>query len=329
MTSKDSPGSLQENMSRPSDLPGILAGLLILLVSTSGLIAGTPTDPTVAAPGKETASIKRLSLWDGKAPHGEGLSITNDAFITVYHPVKPNGVAAVICPGGGYARLSVDPEGYGIARWLNEHGITGVFLEYRLPHGNHALPLLDAQRAIRFIKFKAAVWGCDTQKIGIIGFSAGGHLASTASTHFDAGKPGDPDPINRQSSRPDFAILIYPVITMGAKAHPASRENLLGTNPPAALVDFYSNEKQVTTNTPPTFLAHAVDDTFVIPENSQAYYDALVAKGVPCTYQVLPSGGHGLNDHKGPMWEAWKAASLNWLADRGVLRTGAVGEGRN
>jgi len=258
---------------------------------------------------------EKLKLWNGHAPLGDGQLEQADARITVHKPEKPNGTAMVICPGGGYGGLVTGPEGHGIAAWLNRHGITGVVLEYRLPAGRPSVPLLDAQRAIRTVRANARAWGIDPAKIGIIGFSAGGHLASTAGTHFDGGDPKAGDPIDRNSCRPDFMVLVYPVITMGEKTHGGSRNNLLGKNPEAKLVELFSNEKQVTPKTPPAFLAHAKDDRAVVPENSRAFYEALQGQKVPAKYLELPSGGHGLNGYKGPMWDAWQEQSLAWLAE--------------
>jgi len=262
---------------------------------------------------------ERISLWNGKAPAGEGKTVKADAFVTVHRPANPNGASMVICPGGGYGGLVTGAEGHGIAEWLNRHGIAGIVLEYRLPRGNRFVPLLDAQRAIRLTRTKAVEWGCDPKRIGIIGFSAGGHLASTAATRFDRGLPDDPDLINRKSCRPDFAILVYPVITMGEKAHRGSRANLLGKAPDAATVDFYSNEKQVTSQTPPTFLAHARDDSVVSPDHSRMFYAAMQAHQVRGRYLELPSGNHGLNGYKGPMWDAWQTQSLQWLAHEKLI----------
>lgn len=264
-------------------------------------------------------ALPRLSLWHGKAPIGEGKIADADAFITVHRAEKPNGAAIVICPGGGYGGLVTGGEGHGIATWLNQHGITGIVLEYRLPHGNRFLPLLDAQRAIRMTRANAAEWGCNPKAIGIIGFSAGGHLASTAATHFDLGIPADPDPVNKQSCRPDFAILIYPVITLGEKGHGGTKHNLLGNAPDAASIALYSNELQVTDQTPPTFLAHAKDDKVVPLENSRMFYEALLAHKVPGKFLELSSGGHGLNGYKGPMWDAWQTQSLQWLEEQKLI----------
>ena len=261
------------------------------------------------------AAPERLPLWKGHAPTGAGQFETADAYITVHPAPKPNGAAVVICPGGGYGGLVTGAEGHGIARWLNQQGIAGIVLEYRLPAGRAYVPLLDAQRAIRTARSNAKSWGLDPAKIGIMGFSAGGHLASTAGTHFDAGDSQAADAVDRVSSRPDFLILVYPVITMGSQAHGGSRSNLLGKDPTPELVKLFSNEQQVTENTPPTFLAHALDDKPVPPENSQAFYTALQAHKVPSQYLELPSGGHGLNGYKGPMWDAWQAKSLLFLAE--------------
>lgn len=237
------------------------------------------------------------------------------AFITVHKPEKNNGTAIVICPGGGYGRLVTDAEGHGIAKWLNQHGITGIVLEYRLPGGRAMVPLLDAQRAIRMARSNAKEWGLNPARIGIMGFSAGGHLASTAATHFDDGNATAKDALEHVSCRPDFAILVYPVVTMGEKTHQGSKNNLLGKDPSPKQVDLFSNEKHVTKQTPPMFLAHALDDKPVPPENSKMLFEALKAQKIPAKYLELPSGGHGLNGYKGPMWDAWQKQSLEWLAE--------------
>jgi acetyl esterase/lipase len=254
-----------------------------------------------------------LSLWNGHAPVGDGTFSTEDAEITIHRAPHPNGAAVVICPGGGYAGLVLGPEGHGIAQWLNLHGITGVVLKYRLPHGRHLVPLLDSQRAVRLTRLHAAEWGIDPTKIGIIGFSAGGHVASTEGTHYDRGDAQSADPIEKVSSRPDFMILVYPVITFGEKGHAGSRTNLLGPNPTPELIEKFSNEKQVTDDTPPAFLAHAADDKVVPSDNSRMFAEALQAHKVPAEFLELPSGGHGLNGYKGPMWDEWQTKSLQWL----------------
>ncbi|MGB4708233.1 MAG: alpha/beta hydrolase [Fuerstiella sp.] len=275
--------------------------------------------PTAGVAQEKPASATRTPLWSELAPVGDGTTEASkeaNAFITVHHAAQPTGTAVVICPGGGYGGLVVGPEGHGIAAWLNKHGITGVVLEYRLPKGRHAVPLLDAQRAIRTVRANAKAWNINPAKIGIMGFSAGGHLASTAGTHFENGNATATDPINRVSCRPDFTILVYPVVTMGESTHGGTKANLLGKDPSPELLKLYSNELQVTANTPPMFLTHALDDKPVPPENSRTLFAALQANNVPSKYLELVSGGHGLNDYKGPMWDAWQEQSLAWLAER-------------
>lgn len=274
---------------------------------------------------------EKLPLWVGKAPIGDGAfeDAPANATITVHRPAadKANGAAIVICPGGGYGGLVDGPEGHGIAKWLNGHGIAGVVLNYRLPKGRAYVPLLDAQQAIRLTRANAEKWGVNPKQVGIMGFSAGGHLASTAGTHFDAGDASASEAVARASSRPDFVILVYPVVTLsGDKAHGGSRQNLMGANPKPELVDLFSNEKQVTDKTPPMFLAHAKDDGPVPPENSALLHAALQAKKVPSEYLELPTGGHGLNGYKGPMWDAWQKRSLEWLAEQKLTGPAAGGK---
>lgn len=264
-------------------------------------------------------SPKRIPLWPAEAPVGDGKFEKTNAAIHVHQPDQPNGTAMVICPGGGYGGLVMGPEGHGIAKWLNTHGITGIVLEYRLPRGRTYVPMLDAQRAMRTVRANAKAWNIDPKRIGIIGFSAGGHVASTAATHFDAGNPKSDDAIEQVSCRPDFAVLVYPVVTMGAKTHGGSKNNLLGANPTPELIDLFSNEKQVNANTPPMFMAHAKDDNVVVPENSRDLNAALQAHHIASEYLELPGGGHGLNGYSGPMWAAWQERSLAWLAEQKLV----------
>ncbi|MEI9893742.1 MAG: alpha/beta hydrolase [Chthoniobacter sp.] len=291
--------------------------LLTAAFSVASIAVFSPTLPADDVPPKP----EPLALWNGHAPVGDGTYQTEDAEITLYRASHANGAAMVICPGGGYGGLVMGPEGQGIALWLNQHGISGVVLKYRLPRGNCMVPLLDAQRAIRTVRFHSKEWGLDPHRIGIIGFSAGGHLASTADTHFDAGDPKSADPVAQIGSRPDFAILVYPVITMGDKGHPGSRKNLMGPDPQPEVIEQFSNEKHVTPQTPPTFLAHALNDTMVPPENSRLFFEALQASHVPAKFLELPSGGHGLNGYKGPMWDAWQTQSLAWLGEQKIIPT--------
>ena len=276
----------------------------------------------VSAASAVAAEPLRLTLWLDEAPLGEGKSEKVKVPITVHLPApeKATGTAMVICPGGGYGGRVVEGEGHGIARWLNAHGIAGVVLEYRLPAGNYHRPMLDAQRAIRVVRSHAAEWKIDPRRIGIVGFSAGGHLASTAGTHFDAGNDKSADPVERLSCRPDFMVLVYPVITMGEKSHGGSRKNLLGATPSAELMDLFSNEKQVTAKTPPAFLTHARTDAVVPVAHSQMFHEALKAKGVAAELQEFPKGNHGYNGYKGEEWDAWQKRSLEWLGERGLLK---------
>jgi acetyl esterase/lipase len=278
------------------------------LVTASGFAA----DPQPAEVGR---------LWPGDAPVGDGTREAANTQISVYlpRPERATGAAVVICPGGGYIRHVLNREGPRMAWWLNDHGIAGIVLEYRLPHGRPFVALLDAQRAIRTVRFRAKAWNVDPNRVGIMGFSAGGHLASTAGTHFDTGDPQATDPIDRLSCRPDFMVLVYPVVTLGIKTHGGSKTNLLGPDPKPELVELFSNEKQVTARTPPAFLTHATDDVAVPPENSRQFVAALKAHGVPVEYLELPSGGHGFNGCQGPMWEAWKAKSIEWMQRQGVM----------
>lgn len=290
----------------------VLAGVLCLCRASMTL---------AAEPAPRADDAQRISLWNGRAPLGEDKDKFEeaDAWITLHRPEKANGTAIVICPGGGYRMQVKDAEGHGIAAWLNQHGITGVVLEYRLPAGRPFVPLLDAQRALRTVRSRAAAWNLEASRIGIMGFSAGGHLASTAGTHFDEGNPQAEDEVERVSCRPDFTILVYPVVTMGEHTHQGSKKNLLGENPSPELVELFSNEKQVTDKTPPMFLAHAKDDEPVPPINSQQLFDALQAQHIPSEVLLLPSGGHGLNGYKGPMWDAWQERSLAWLAEQKLV----------
>ena len=282
------------------------------LVACVLLVVGSVADMTFA----DSLMAERLSLWNGNAPidqHGDFED--SDAWITVHRPAKPNGMAAVICPGGGYGNLVKGPEGHGIAKWLNRQGITGIVLEYRLPKGRSFVPLLDAQRAIRIARTNSNEWNLKTWQIGIIGFSAGGHLASTAATHFDAGDKKSNDSIARTSCRPDFAILVYPVITMGDATHSGSRKNLLGDAPDDELVAQFSNERHVSADTPPVFMTHAVDDGAVPVQNSRLFHEACKKRNVPSKLLELPSGGHGLNGYKGPMWDKWQQQAIAWLKE--------------
>ena len=229
----------------------------------------------------------------------------------------------VVCPGGGYAHLAFSYEGIDIGQWLNEHGIAAFVLKYRhrgTGYG-HPAPLDDAQRAIRTVRARAKEFGVDPQRIGILGFSAGGHLASTAGTHFDAGDSSSSDPVQRVSCRPDFMILCYPVISFTAPySHGGSRKNLLGENPDPKQVEKFSNELQVTPQTPPAFLWHTDADKGVPSENSVAFYLALRKAGVPAELHVYEQGRHGLGlAQTTPGADSWPESCIKWMRGRGLL----------
>ena len=222
----------------------------------------------------QAASQPELPLWPGGTPGALGSTPNDIPTLTPYLPEagKATGAAMIVCPGGGYAGLAAH-EGDGYARWLNENGVTAFVLKYRLgSHGyHHPAMLQDVARAIRCVRANAAKWNIDPKRVGIIGSSAGGHLAATALTHFDAGKPDASDPVERESSRPDIGILCYAVITMGPDTHNGSKQNLLGKNPSPELVELLSNEKQVTKETPPCFIWHTWEDKAVKVENALAF----------------------------------------------------------
>lgn len=277
---------------------------------------------TVACGSAPRLSRSQVRLWPDQAPVGDGIREACATELDVYLPTaeQNTGAAIVICPGGGYIRHVMDREGYPIAEWLAANGIAAIILRYRLPEGRPFVPLLDAQRCVRTVRAHAKEWDVDPRRVGILGFSDGGHVASTAGTHFDAGRPADPDPVERWSSRPDFMLLVYAVISMTEKPHAMSKTKLLGVDPSPEMVRLFSNELQVDDRTPPAFLAHAKDDSGVPPEHSRNLVSAMKSRALPVEYLELPSGGHGLNGCKGPLWEQWKAASLVWLAAQGVLR---------
>ncbi|MDR1336098.1 MAG: alpha/beta hydrolase [Tannerella sp.] len=242
---------------------------------------------------------KTVPLWNGHPPTdnelageavtGEGMSWISNisvAELEIHLPEKPvaTGMAVVICPGGGYAGLAYDHEGLMVARWLVKEGIAAFILKYRMPNRHREIPLDDAQQAIRHVREHADEYGVNPSKTGICGFSAGGHLAATASTHFATAGTG---------TRPDFSILFYPVITMTESTHGGSRANLLGEKPSKAEIHLFSNEKQVNANTPPAILFLSDDDRAVLPENSLQYYAALKRNDIPASMHVFPTGGHG------------------------------------
>jgi acetyl esterase/lipase len=244
--------------------------------------------------------------------------------LQIFRPAreKANGTAVIICPGGGYVRLSMDSEGTDVAKRLTEMGVTAFVLKYRLPNDQSQpdksiAPLMDAQQALRMVRQKAAEYGINPNRVGIMGFSAGGHLAATAGTHFTA-PVGDTK--DNTSVRPDFLVLLYPVISFtDSLAHGGSRKSLLGDAPSADQIRLYSNEQQVTAQTPPTFLVHAADDKTVKVQNSIRFYEACLRAGVPAEMHLYPKGGHGFGLNNKTTKDNWSERLQNWLDANGWL----------
>jgi acetyl esterase/lipase len=266
-------------------------------------------------------------LWPDGAPGAVGNEDIDKPTLTPYlvPAGRGTGTAVVVCPGGGYLHLAMDHEGEQVARWLNSLGVEAFVLKYRLgPKYHHPVELGDAQRAIRTVRARAAEFRVMPDRVGIMGFSAGGHLASTAGTHFDAGKASDADPTERVGSRPDFLILGYPVISFGPYAHKGSPRALLGDNPDPKLVESLSNELQVTAQTPPTFLFHTTEDKTVPVENSVLFYLALRKAGVPAEMHIYERGPHGVGlAATDEALSTWPGRLADWLRGRGLLNGGA------
>lgn len=276
-----------------------------------------------AASAELQKNAPRVLLWPDGAPGAMGTGEKDAPRITVCpaSKEKATGAGIVVCPGGGYGGQAMDHEGYQIAAWLNGEGISAFILEYRVAPYRHPIPLGDAQRALRLVRSRAAEWNVDPKRLGILGFSAGGHLVSTVGTHFDMGKPEAADPIDRESARPDFMVLCYPVITFKPPyAHMGSRKNLLGDNPDPALVENLSNETQVTADTPPAFLFHTSGDSGVPPENSVMFYSALHKAGVPAEMHIFEKGEHGVGlAPDDPALSVWPKLCIEWIRGRGFL----------
>ena len=276
-----------------------------------------PADPVKMPPGQP--------LWPHGAPGALGDTESDQPTIFPYiaQESRNTGTAVIVFPGGGYRNLAMDHEGDQVAKWLNSFGVNAFVLRYRLgPKYHHPVEMQDAQRAIRYVRSNAAKLHFAPDRIGVWGFSAGGHLAATVSTHFDKGDPGAPDPIDHIGSRPDFAILAYPVISFTTPyTHKGSLQNLLGENPDASLVQNLSNELQVTAQTPPTFLFHTNGDTGVPAENSVLYYLALRKAGVPAEIHIYEKGPHGVG--LAPLdlaLSSWPRRLEEWMQGRGLLK---------
>lgn len=256
-------------------------------------------------------------LWEKGAPEPDGVKAVSQPclFPLVLKSGRPTG-AVIVLPGGGYGGLAPH-EDKPIAEWLNRGGISAFVLHYRVAPHKHPVPMLDAQRAVRLVRFYAAEWNIKSDHVGILGFSAGGHLASTAATHFDDGQAAS-DPVDHVSCRPDAAVLCYPVITFGEFRNHGSMVNLIGENPPEALRQSLSNELQVTPQTPPAFLWHTSDDAAVPLENSLLFAAALHRNQVPCELHVFPHGNHGLGlAEADPIVGAWSGLCITWLKGLG------------
>jgi acetyl esterase/lipase len=289
------------------------------------LVAVLTAEALAQAPAPILQEPQTLPLWEGKAPGAMGSAPEDIPTLTIYMPPVTTGpmTAVIVAPGGGYRALSMNKEGRIPATYFNSLGIAAFVLKYRLgPKYRHPIELGDMQRAIRMVRSRAQEWHIAPDRIGVLGFSAGGHLASTASTYFDRGNATAADPIDRVSSRPDFAILGYPVISLTeAWTHQGSKTNLLGESPDASLVRSLSTDTQVKADTPPTFLFHTNADTTVPVENSVYYFLALRKAGVPAEMHIFKDGPHGvgmpMND---PALSEWPAVLGNWMKASGLLR---------
>ena len=281
------------------------------------------------------ARSQEILLWPAGAPGAKGTAAVDKPSITPYPAVtKPNGAAVVIFPGGGYSGLANDHEGKQPALWLNTLGVSAFVVKYRLGSAGyrHPIEMGDGQRAVRWVRANAAKYGIDPKRVGVLGFSAGGHMAATVSTHYDEGNASAADSIDRKGCRPDWSLLGYPVITMDKTfTHMGSRENLLGTTPSQALVDSMSNEKQVTAKTPPAFLFHSTDDGVVPIKNSRAYLDSLKKRGVAGELKEYDHGGHGygMADGKGgaptdAVLNTWPGLAAKWMEAQGFFKQATV-----
>ena len=303
----------------------MVACFVVVSVMAGSAQAPAPARATQAPAGRGSAPAGPLEilLWESGAPGALGQTDSDKPSITAYPaPRGSSGTAVIVAPGGGYGNLAIEHEGRQEAYWFNAMGVTAFVLKYRLgPRYHHPIELGDAQRAIRTVRSRAAEFNIIPDRIGMMGFSAGGHLTSTAGTHFDAGKPDATDPIDRVSSRPDFMILGYPVVSFDpAIRHNGSLRNLLGDNPDPKLIEDLSNELRVTPETPPTFLFHTTNDPGVPVENSVRFYLALRKAKVPVEMHLFENGPHGVGMALGdPVLSVWPTLLMNWMRARGLL----------
>lgn len=302
--------------------------LMLSLASAANAQQPAATAPVAPKPigrGEPPAATQpKMLLWPTGAPLAAGTEDKDTPWLWLYPAppeTMPSGAAVVVCPGGGYGGLATAHEGNEVAKYFNSRGIHAFVLKYRLSPYRHPVPMLDVQRALRLVRANASDWGVDPKRVGVMGFSAGGHLASTAATHFDDGAPTAADPIDRLSCRPDFAILCYPVISFTTEyVHAGSRRNLLGENPDPELVRLMSNELQVTADTPPTFLFHTGADTGVPPENSIMFYMALRKFKIPAEMHIYEPGKHGVGlATADPILGTWPARMVDWLKTRQII----------
>ena len=290
-----------------------------LIVLALPVVAGAQDDWM-----KPPSNPLTIPLWPGGVPGAVGTEDADKPSLTVYLPTpgQATGTGIVVCPGGGYGGLALDHEGHQVARLLTSRGVAAFILKYRLgPRYHHPAMLNDVLQAIRTVRATAAQYGVKPDRIGVLGFSAGGHLASTAATLFDRGDPAGPTPLARTSSRPDFAVLVYPVIQMGGDVtHKGSQNNLLGPDAAPDLIAKLSTDKQVTKDTPPTFLFHTNEDTGVPAENSVLFYLALRKAGVPAELHIYAKGEHGVGLAPGdPVLRTWTDRLFDWMAGRGLM----------
>lgn len=309
--------------------------ILACLLFTGTIAAETPSSDTTqeaasriwlwpdrTAPGSDRVAARQVIVERGSDRAAPDRIITGvtQPYLVVYRPKQASGTALLVAPGGGYERVVLDKEGSALApAFADDAGLTLFVLRYRLPGDGHAAareaPLADAQRALRLIRTRAGEWGVDPRRIGVLGFSAGGHVAASLGTRFADAVYAPIDATDRESARPDFMLLVYPVIDMGARAHRGSRARLLGATPTPELMAHYSLQNRVTADTPPTFLLHAADDTSVPVDNSLLFFDALRRAGVPAELHVYPHGGHGfgVRDAHGPL-AAWPRLAEVWMS---------------